>query len=215
MVNVNARTDSSSPTPLTRDSSAGRAPKGELPSAVSLASAAKPAVAKKSCVNAPTLAVFCGVRWARSGARGSHRWQKSTGDVRPRAAGRDERPTTATGLAFPCTAAGRRRSVGSRIAGAKLRSRWRVRSASMTPASTCRRKTSRAVRSASVDEDARGTVLAMCGCDSSQRAHRDSGRQRSRRRALGAAENAASGRCRSKWHPASLPRGAKTVFDDG
>jgi hypothetical protein len=85
----------------------------------------------------------------------------------------------------------------------------------MTPASTCRRKTSRAVRSASVDEDARGTVLAMCGCDSSQRAHRDRGRQRSRRRALGAAENAASGRCRSEWLPGSLARGGSSVFDVG
>lgn len=91
-------------------------------------------------------------------------------------------------------AAGERRSVGSRIAGAKLRDRWRA-SGSQDLARTCRGKALRAAKAVLIDEGTVAAVLALLLCDSSQRGRRDMGRQRRYSRALHAADNAAAGRC--------------------
>lgn len=99
-------------------------------------------------------------------------------------------------------AAGERRSVGSRIAGAKLRDRWRA-SGSQDLARTCRGKALRAAKAVLIDEGTVAAVLALLLCDSSQRGRRDMGRQRRYSRALHAADNAAAGRCPRLVTPAT------------
>jgi hypothetical protein len=97
------------------------------------------------------------------------------------------------GSSSPVPAAGERRSVGSRIAGAKLRDRWRASGVDL--GGTCRGKTLRAVEPVLIDESTAKAVLALLGCDSSQSERRDMGCQRRSSRALRAADNAAAGRC--------------------
>lgn len=111
---------------LTRDISAGCAPEGASPSAICSAGR-EAALQATGCADGLPSAVSSGVRAVHGRARSSHRWQKSTGGVRPVVPRREERPGPTRGSSpLRAQQPGGRKSVGSRIAGAKPRDRWRV-----------------------------------------------------------------------------------------
>lgn len=205
---VKARGNCPEPNPLTRDISTGCAPKGELPSAVSPLAVERPTKAKTSCADGPPSVMFCGVRWVRGGARGSDRWQKSTGGARPVAAGCDEHPPTAIGLASRARQPGCERASEAEIAGAKLRLRWRVRHRrkvidehlSMEGASSC-------LRLALDEGESRDGSGGMREDDSSLSCTRDRKRQRFASQVPDAAENAAAERSRKQAGPSARPKG--------
>lgn len=205
---VKARGICPEPNPLTRDISTGCAPKGELPSAVSPLAVERPTRAKTSCADGPPSVMFCGVRWVRGGARGSDRWQKSTGGAWPVAAGCDEHPPTATGLASRARQPGCERASEAEIAGAKLRLRWRARHRrkvidehlSMEGASSC-------LRLALDEGESRDGSGGVRGNDLSLSRTRDRKRQRFASQVPDAAEKAAAERSRKQAGPSARPKG--------
>lgn len=151
-----------------------------------------------SCTDGLPSVRFCGVRLICGCARGLYRWQKSMSGAWPNVPRREERSGSAMGLVPPCIAAEGRKSAGSRIAGAKLRVRWRVVAARQkrTRQHSSMKDASGRSHPALMTRVRECAALAPNSGDSSPWFGSDMERQRFVLRALRAADNAAAARHR-------------------